>query len=276
MDCSACDGELVPGAAFCGHCGAAIPPIAETPDPIPPGDDLDPDATSPEGSGTGARRPRRLRYLVAVAAAVVLVVGVALARPDSGGDDQVAAAGPTSTTTAGEKRSDRADQAEAPGDQPGATEESIPADVPAPDGSVAPNTATPNPGPTDSGSGQLASSPPPPSGTPEPPPPPPPPPPPSPPGPAALIVVSDCVERCVIDRGGRVELRVINFGGQAGRFTIVVSEGIDPRPRQGSVGGGETRVVELVETAGKRRAYRVDVLDENGVLLFRTSVSVGG
>jgi hypothetical protein len=261
MCCVACDGGLIPGAKFCGHCGA----------PIERG------ATAAGESDDGGKRPRRLRYVVGVAAAAALVVGVALARPDSGDDEQVEAASPTSTTTAGASRSAGTDEGQVSGDQPDATEESIPGDLPVPDAATAgPIAAMPNSAASGPDVGMLPVAPAPQGGPPAPPPPPPLPPTTSPPGPAALVVESDCVTRCTIPRGGRVELRVINFGGQTGRFTVEVSEGIDPRPRRGSVGGGETRIVELVETAGKRRAYRVDVLDEDGVLLFRTSVSVGG
>jgi hypothetical protein len=215
-----------------------------------------------------------------MAALVALIAGVALAWPDSGGDDQVAAEGATSTTTAGGNRNERGGDGQPSVSEPAPTEETVPpGDQAAPDATgVAAAESPPAAGGTPD-AGFLTAAPSTQGGAPgpaPPPPPPPTPPPTSPPGPAALFVVSDCVERCVIDRGGRVELRVINFGGLSGRFTVEVSDGIDPRPRQGWVGGGETRVVELVETAGKRRAYRVDVLDDNGVLLFRTSVSVGG
>lgn len=286
--CAECDGELVADAPFCGHCGARVEDVAleDAAREDAGGADVEGAPTPPPHLGTaGGRRRRRAPLVVAgVAAALALLVGVALALPGSDGGDDVAA-GDTTTTTA-RARGERHTGASTSGDGT-AVEEAPPTsdapaggDAPAPDTGGLPVAAT---SPGGGGTAPVGSAGPssapsaPAQGAPSPSPgPPPPPPPPAPP--ARLVVTSDCNGTCVVPRGGRFAITIANVGGQTGQFTVTSSHpALVPYPSIGTIPGGGSRTVEVVDESGRRRlGLTVEVRGPGGAVIWSATVDLRG
>jgi hypothetical protein len=228
--------------------------------------------------------------LVGIAAAAAVVVGVLVSAASPGDDDSVIAADTSATIVAGRDGATDRDKANntddkdggesAPGGDPDGTTE----DAPIPEATVpVEDTGTPTNSPGEPRSSDLpvwgATSEP--TGAPPPPPPPAPapspPPPTAPPPPAALSASSSCSPSCVIPRGGKFEITVTNSGGQSGKFTVTMSDGLGASPSQGSVAPGQTRTIDIIDTLNKRRrGLTVEVRGPNGAILFTATVDVRG